>query len=111
MAAMSASRTENNASLHSPFHCPCHSALMRGNCAGQAGLIWQAWRPRMAQCRFSTPVLAHLALAKGGLYRKALDGPREALDAILRGGLSECQFDSVELTRTVRKLARATREP
>ena len=65
----------------------------------------------MAQCRFSMPVLAHLALAKGGPYRKALDGPREALDAILRGGLSECQFDSVELTRTVRKLARATREP
>ena len=65
----------------------------------------------MAQCRFSTPVLAHLALAKGGPYRKALDGPREALDAILRGGLSECQFDSVELTWTVRKLARATREP
>jgi len=65
----------------------------------------------MAQCRFSTPVLAHLPLAKGGPYRRALDGPREALHGILRGELSEFQFDSVELTRTVRKLARATQEP
>jgi hypothetical protein len=65
----------------------------------------------MAQCRFSTPVLAHLPFAKCEPYGKALDGPHEALHAVLRGELSESQFDSVELTWTVRKLARATREP
>jgi hypothetical protein len=65
----------------------------------------------MAHCRFSTPVLAHLPLAKGGPCRKALDGPHEALHAICQDGLGGFRFETVELTRTVRKLAQAAREP
>jgi hypothetical protein len=65
----------------------------------------------MAQCRFSTPVLAHQPLAKGGPCRKALDGPREALLAIHKEGLGGFRFEAIELAQTVRKLARAVQEP
>jgi hypothetical protein len=50
-------------------------------------------------------------LAKGGPCRKALDGPREALQAIHQGGLGGFRFESVELTLTVHTLAQAAREP
>lgn len=65
----------------------------------------------MSDARFTAPVIARLPLAKEGPAVKALEGPREGIQAIYQYGLGAFQFENAAFLQTVEKLMAAARCP